>query len=400
MLKDLDLRDKRVLMRVDFNVPLSGEEPQTVTDDTRIRAALPSIKHILDAGASLVLMSHLGRPKGKPAPEFSLAPAAQRLAELLGRSVPLAPAAVGDEVGKMAAALGAGEVLMLENVRFHAEETEKKDEARRKAFAGRMAKFGEVYVNDAFGSAHRRQASVYDVAGYFPKAAAAGFLLQKEIETFEKILAVPARPFIAVLGGAKVSDKIGVIRNLMKLADEILIGGAMAYPFFRAQGRAIGDSKCAESDVPLAAEILKEAASSKCELVLPSDTVIADKFAEDAATRISGAGEPIPEGWMGLDIGPKTAAEYAGRVKKAATVLWNGPMGVFEMKKFAAGTDAVAAAMAQCSGVTVVGGGDSVAAVNAAGIAEKLTHVSTGGGASLELIEGKVLPGVAALTEK
>jgi phosphoglycerate kinase len=382
-----DLSGKRVLVRVDFNVPL---DRGAITDDTRIRAALPTIEELRRRGARLVLVSHLGRPKDRE-PELSLRPAADRLAELTGARVSLAPAVVGDEVRASADELGDGEILVLENIRYEPGET--KNDA---ALAGELAALADVYVNDAFGTAHRAHSSTEGVA-HLVSDRAAGLLLENEVETLTKLMDEPARPLVAVLGGAKVSDKIAVIERFLEVADTILIGGAMCFPFFAAQGHAIGNSLCAEEDVPLASRALAAAGSDgRAALQLPVDLVVADRFAADVdAETLDGV--DVPEGKMGLDIGPRTARLYAGFVDDAATVFWNGPMGAFELEPFAAGTRAVAEAIAASSATTVVGGGDSVAAVQLYGLGEKITHISTGGGALLELLEGKALPGVEAL---
>jgi phosphoglycerate kinase len=385
-----DLKGKRVLVRVDFNVPLS-KDGKTVEDDTRITAALPTIKHLTEAGARVILSSHLGRPKEGPEPKFSLAAPAEHLGSLLGKPVKMAPDCIGDEVKKMAEELADGEVLMLENVRFHKEEKKNDPE-----FAAKLAAVGELYVNDAFGSAHRAHASTEGVTKVLSPAAA-GFLLQKEIDSFGKVLGDPEKPFVAILGGAKVSDKIEVIKNLLSKVDSLLIGGAMAYTFIKAQGGAVGTSKTEDDKLDLARELIAEAKAKNVALLLPTDHVVADDFKADAKTQVV---EQIPDGWMGLDIGPKSIVAYADAIKGAKTVVWNGPMGVFEMEPFAKGTMAVAEAIAASDCTSVVGGGDSVAAVNQSGKADKFTHISTGGGASLELLEGKTLPGIAALTDK
>lgn len=388
-LKDLDLRNKRVLVRVDFNVPL---EAGRVTDNTRIRAALPTIRYLVDNGARVILMSHLGRPKGKVKEELRLDPVARELENLLGRPVYKVNDCIGPEVEAAAAALKPGEVLLLENVRFYPEE-EKNDPE----FARKLASLADLYVNDAFGAAHRAHASTEGVAHYLP--AAAGFLLQKEIETLGKALADPERPFVAIIGGAKVSDKISVIRNLLTKVDTLIIGGGMANTFLRAKGYAMGKSLVEEDQVLLAQELMDQAARQGVKLLLPRDLVVAQEFKADAPHQVVAA-NAVPDGWMALDIGPETAREYTNALKDARTVVWNGPMGVFEMEPFAHGTEAVARAVAAVDGMTIVGGGDSVAAVEKVGVAEKIGHISTGGGASLEFLEGKALPGVVALTEK
>jgi phosphoglycerate kinase len=387
-IEDLKVAGKRVLMRVDFNVPLKGG---VVTDDTRIEASLPSIRYVLDHGGSLVLMSHLGRPKGGPEDEFRMAPVARRLQELLGRPVKTVGDCIGPEVEQAAKALKPGEVLLLENLRFHPEE-EKGDDA----FAQKLARLGDVYVNDAFGTAHRAHASVAGVPKYLQ--AAAGFLMQKELKYLGEALAKPARPFLAILGGAKVSDKIPVIENLLTKVDGLLIGGGMTYTFMRAQGKSIGASIVEEDRIPVARDILARAKAKGVELLLPVDHLIAKDVTPGAETRV--VEDEIPAGWKGVDIGPKTAALYSQKVAKAKTVVWNGPMGIFEMEPFAQGTRRVAEALAQADCVSIVGGGDSAAAVAKYGLTDRVTHVSTGGGASLEFLEGKVLPGVAALTDK
>ncbi len=384
-LKDLD--GKRVLVRVDFNVPLAGG---AVADDTRIRAALPTIEWLRTKGARLILTSHLGRPKEGPDPRYSLAPVAKRLSELLGAKVQFAPAVVGDDVTAMVEKLGPGDVLLLENVRFEKGET-KNDPA----LAKQLAALADVYVNDAFGSAHRAHASTEGVAHLVPEIAA-GRLLEREVSTLSKILEDPERPLVAVLGGAKVSDKILVIDRFRELADTILIGGAMCFPFLAAQGHGVGKSLCADEDVELAKKTLASWESSRAKLELPVDLVISDRLADDAAaTPLDGV--DVADGMMGLDIGPRTAKTYADVIEAAGTVFWNGPMGAFETAPFAAGTRAVAEAVANAPGTTVVGGGDSAAAIAQFGLADKVTHLSTGGGASLELIEGKTLPGVEVL---
>jgi phosphoglycerate kinase len=384
-LRDLgDLDGKRVLVRVDFNVPL---ENGAVADDMRIRAALPTIEELRRRGARLVLVSHLGRPKDREA-SLSLAPVAQRLGELIGGRVSLAPDVAGDDVRAAVDALEPGDVLLLENVRYEKGETKNDPDLARS-----LASLADVYVNDAFGTAHRAHASTEGVAQLVPEHAA-GLLLEREVSTLTKVLEDPARPLVSVLGGAKVSDKIAVIERFLELADTILIGGAMAFPFLAAQGHSVGDSLCAADDVELAQNTLSSKAGSK--LKLPVDLVAGDRFAEDAETRQI-EGVEVPDGWMGLDIGPRTAREYGQVIAGAGTVFWNGPMGAFEMKPFAAGTRAVAEAVAEAPGTTVVGGGDSASALRQFGLANWVTHLSTGGGATLELVEGKTLPGVEAL---
>jgi len=392
-LDDLDVKGQRVLMRVDFNVPL--DEAGRITDDKRIRAALPSIRNVLERGGALILMSHLGRPKGGPDPKFTLAPCAKRLEELLGRPVRLLPDCIGPEVEAACAALKPGEVVLLENLRFHPEEQAGDDE-----FARKIASLGDVYVNDAFGTAHRPDASMVAV----PRAvgrAAAGYLLQKEIEFLSKPLASPEHPYVAILGGAKVSDKITVIGKLMEKADAILIGGAMAYAFLKAQGKSVGNSKLEKADkvdpVAVAGDILRKARNRKIRLRLPTDHVCVREFRPDARTEI--VEDEIPDGLIGVDIGPRTVEDYIREATSARLVVWNGPMGVFEVDAFAQGTRRLAEALAGSRATTVVGGGDTAAAVEKFGVADRMSHVSTGGGASLEFLEGRELPGIAALSD-
>jgi len=386
-LRDLgDLSGKRVLARVDFNVPL---DHGAVADDTRIRAAVPTIEELLGRGASVVLVSHLGRPKDREL-ELSLRPAADRLAELIDADVTLAPAVVGDDVRAFAENLTPGNVLVLENVRYEPGETTNDPE-----LAASLAELADVYVNDAFGAAHRAHASTEGVA-HLVAERAAGLLLEREVETLTQLLEQPARPLVAVLGGAKVSDKIAVIDRFREVADTILIGGAMCFPFLGAQGHRVGNSLCADEDVELARRTLAEDSGTRAQLELPQDLVIAERFADDAPAKPLD-GVDVPDGWMGLDIGPRTAEAYAEKIEAAGTVFWNGPMGAFELEPFSAGTRAVAEAVAAAPGVTVVGGGDSAAALAQFGLADSVTHLSTGGGAALELIEGKSLPGVEAL---
>ncbi|MBO9532217.1 MAG: phosphoglycerate kinase [Solirubrobacteraceae bacterium] len=380
-----DVRGQRVLVRVDFNVPLDGS---TITDDTRIRAALPTIQQLSGQGAKLILVSHLGRPKGEVDPKYSLAPVAARLGELVGGHVTLAPAVVGDEVTALAEDLAEGDILLLENVRFEAGETKNDPE-----LAAALAGLADAYVNDAFGAAHRAHASTAGVAEILAPKAVAGLLLQKEVETLEGILAEPKRPLVAIVGGSKVSDKIGVLDRFLDIADHVIIGGAMLFPFYKAQGHSVGGSLCEEAGVPLAEQALAKGGDK---LVLAVDLTCGESFSADTAVQVID-GVDTPEGWMGLDVGPKSAARAAELVKAAGSVLWNGPMGAFELPPFAAGTRAVAEACAETDAITVIGGGDSVAAVTQFGLADKMTHVSTGGGASLELLEGKALPGVEAV---
>ena len=386
-LKDLteSIAGKRVLMRVDFNVPLD-KETFAVSNDLRIRQALPSIRYITQRRGKAILMSHLGRPKGEAKPELSLKKVADRLAELLGEPVGFAPDCVGAPALNAVSALGEGQVLLLENLRFHKEE-EKNDEH----FAGELASLGELYVNDAFGTVHRAHASTEGVTRFLPSYA--GLLVQKEMDYLSKAVEKPERPFVALMGGAKVKDKIGAIKNLLNIADSILIGGAMAYAFLKAQGKRVGDSKVDEECVPVAKELL-EAGAGK--IMLPVDHLCARKIAADAEV-LTTPDDQIPDMMIGLDIGPKTAKLYASRVRKAKTVTWNGPMGFAELEPFAGGTRAVAEAMAACKGMTIVGGGESAEAVEKLGLEDKMSHISTGGGACLELLAGEVLPGIAAL---
>ena len=388
-IRDLDVHPgRRALVRVDFNVPLEGGE---ITDDTRIRGALPTIEALRERGAALVLCSHLGRPKS-PDPSTSLAPASTRLSELLGAPVKQAPAVVGDEVQAMAEALQPGEVMVLENTRWEAGET-KNDPA----LADQLARLGEVFVGDAFGSAHRAHASTVGAAERVD-AAVAGLLLEREVSVLEGLVEDPARPLVVVLGGAKVTDKIALIDRFLDMADALLIGGAMAFSFFRAQGHETGNSLVEEEGIELAAKALEKSKGSRCRILLPLDLVAGDKFAEDAERR-SIEGVAVPEGWMGLDVGPETVEAYAREIDGAGTIFWNGPMGAFEMEPFAAGTRGVADAVAAAAGTTVVGGGDSGAALQQFGLADRVDHLSTGGGASLELLEGKSLPGVEVLDD-
>ncbi len=385
-IRDLHVAGRRVLVRADFNVPLDAAG--AIADDTRIVESLPTIRDLLARGGRVVLMSHLGRPDGERDPRASLRPVAARLAELLGFPVPLVDDTVGASAEAATAALAPGRALLLENVRFHRGET--KDDP---AFSADLARLGDLYVNDAFGSSHRAHASVHGVAKLLP--AAAGLLVEKEMAVFRRILSAPERPFLAILGGAKVSDKILVLRNLMEKVDGLLIGGGMAYTFLRANDREIGASKVEADRIPVAREILDRAAEKGLSLHLPTDHVCADRFAADANIRME-AGD-IPAGWMGLDIGAGTVRLFSEKIRQARTILWNGPMGVFEMKPFQKGTRAVAEAIAASGGTTVVGGGDSAAAVKLFGLADRMTHISTGGGASLELLEGRELPGIAVL---
>lgn len=413
-IRDVDVKGRRVLMRVDFNVPV---KQGVVGDDTRIKAALPSIRHVLDHGGSLVLMSHLGRPKGKGYEEdFSLKPVAARLEELLGSPVQFGEDCVGEQTLVQAQALKAGEVMVVENTRFYKEEEgkvklgdEATDEQKKAAkaemkekqavFAQRLAALGdgEIYCNDAFGTAHRAHASTALVCQH-TKTSVAGFLMEKEINYLGNALANPDRPFVAIIGGAKISGKIDVVTNFLNKCDAILIGGGMAYTFYKAKGVKTGSSLVEEDRVEMASDILKQAEEKGVKLLLPIDNLVADRFAADAEVRMREDGEGIDDGWMALDIGPKTIELYAAEIARAKTVVWNGPMGCFEMEPFAKGTFAVCQAVADADCVSIIGGGDSVAAVNQSGLSDKMSHVSTGGGASLEFMEGKELPGVAALT--
>ncbi len=389
----LNLKDKRVLVRVDFNVPL--DENQKVTDNRRITASLPTIKKIISDGGKAVLMSHLGRPKGKVKPEFSLKPAAEELSKLLGQEVKLAPDCIGDEVKKMVDAMKDGEVILLENLRFHPEE-EKNDSS----FAEKLAALGDVYVNDAFGTAHRAHASTEGVT-HFIKTCAAGYLMQKELDYLGSALSNPERPYCAILGGAKISGKIDVIMNLFDKVDTLIIGGGMAFTFFKAQGKEIGKSLLEEEKLDLAKEVLKKAEGSKIKLLLPVDVVVAPEFKNDSPSETVKV-DNIPSDKMGLDIGNETIKLFSEEILKSRTIVWNGPMGVFEMDNFAAGTFAVANKLAEATekgAVTVIGGGDSAAAITKARLDDKVSHVSTGGGASLEFLEGKTLPGVEALSD-
>lgn len=389
--QDIDVRNRRVLVRVDFNVPM--DEQGRITDDKRIRASLPTIRYLLEHGAAVVLMSHLGRPKGKPDARYTLKPVAAHLEKVLGRPVRMLGDCAGDEVERAVKALKPGETALLENLRFHAEE-EKNDPE----FSRQLARLGDIYVNDAFGSAHRAHASTEGVARYLPGVA--GFLMEKEISIMGKALANPDRPFVAILGGAKVSDKIGVIRNLLTKVDTLLIGGGMAYTFLKAQGHGIGDSLLDGEHVGLAGELMEEAKKRQVRLQLPVDVVVAREFKADSPHQVVPA-SAIPEGWQGVDIGPKTREIFAEAIRQARCVVWNGPLGVFEMAPFAEGTRAVARALAEQSrAVTIIGGGDTAAAVEVFGLADKMSHVSTGGGASLEFLEGRELPGVAILQNR
>lgn len=392
-IRNLDVSSKEVLMRVDFNVPLKDGE---ITDDTRIQAAVPSIRHLLAGGAKLVLCSHMGRPDGKADPKYSLAPTAKRLSEILGQNVDLAPDCVGAEAAEMRTALQPGQVLVLQNTRYHSEE-----EANDAGFAKDLAGQADIFVNDAFGTAHRAHASTEGVTKFIP-VSAMGFLIESELEYLEVKLQSPERPFLVIMGGSKVSDKIQVITALMEKADAFLIGGAMANTFRKAQGYETGDSRVEADKLDLALSILAKAKEKGVEFLLPADTRITQEFKEGAETKVTGIygqGGGVEAGWEGIDIGDVAIKEFEAEIAKAKTIIWNGPVGVFEIGNFAHGTRAIAEAMAKSDAVTIVGGGDSVTAVNKFGLDDKMTFISTGGGASLELLEGKTLPGVAALSE-
>jgi phosphoglycerate kinase len=387
---DINVKGLKAFVRVDFNVPVDNEG--NITDDNRITGALPTIKTLIERGAKVILASHFGRPKGEFDPAFSLKVVAERLAELLKREVIMAPDCVGEEVERLASSLNEGDVLLLENVRFHKGET-KND----KDFSKRLASLADIFVNDAFGAAHRAHSSTSGIAEFLP--AVSGYLMDKEITALSKLLFNPEKPFIAVLGGAKVSDKIGVIENLLNKVDTLIIGGGMAYTFLKAKGYGIGKSLLEEDNIPIAKEILEKSQEKGVKLLLPIDTVAADKFAPDASFLIVDV-EDIPEDRLGLDIGPKSIVLFSNELKNAKTVVWNGPMGVFEMDAFALGTNKIAEAIANIDGYTVIGGGDSAAAVEKVGLKDRFSHVSTGGGASLEFLEGKTLPGLENLQEK
>ncbi len=409
-LRDVCLKGKRVVMRVDFNVPIKGG---VITDDTRIKGALQSINYVLEQGGSLVLMSHLGRPKGKGyEADFSLKPVAEYLAKMLGKPVTFAADCANADAE--VAALQPGGIVMLENTRFYKEEegkVKKTDEMteeeykekkaalkeKQKALAQKLATYGDIYCNDAFGSAHRAHASTAVICKYI-KESVSGFLMEKEIQYLGNAVENPSRPFVAILGGAKVSDKLAVVNNLLDKVDTLIIGGGMAYTFLKAMGHDVGNSLCEVDQLQYANDMIAKAKANNKSLLLPVDNIAADKFDAEANTQV--VGNDIPAGWMALDIGPKTTALYASAIKSAKTVVWNGPMGCFEMKKFAAGTFGVCQAVADSGSISIIGGGDSVSAVNKSGLASKMTHISTGGGASLEYLEGKVLPGVAALSDK
>jgi len=394
-LQDLPIEGKKILIRVDFNVPIDREG--NITDDTRIRSTLPTIQYILDHGGSVILMSHLGRPKGKKEPRFSLAPCAKRLAELLGKPVEMAPDCVGEKVEEMARDLPAGSILMLENLRFYPAEEKPEQDPQ---FAIDLAKLADLYVNDAFGTAHRAHSSTATIAKLFPGKAAAGLLLEKEIDFLGEAFDQPKHPFYAVIGGAKVSTKLAVLHSLLEKVDALFIGGGMAYTFFKAQGIPIGDSLCEDKEIPKAQEFLELAKEKNIPLFFPKDLVIADKFSENAETKVIEAADGVPIGYQGMDSGPVTRTEWANTLQNAQMIFWNGPLGVFEFPPFAKGTEAMAKTLAALPATTIIGGGDSVAAINKLGIAEKFNHISTGGGACLEYIEQGNLPGIEALSKK
>jgi len=388
-----ELKGKRVFVRCDFNVPL--DDKQNITSDKRIQAALPTIQYLIDKGAKLVLASHLGRPKGEVKAEFSLAPVQKKLSELLGKPVAMAPDCIGAEVNKLVSGLKDGEVLLLENLRFHKEETKNDPE-----FAKQLASLAEIYVSDAFGTVHRAHASTEGIAHDLP--AYAGFLIEKELKFLGEALTDPKRPFVAIIGGAKVSGKLEVLKSLLGKVDKLIVGGGMAYTFFKARGTKVGNSLVEPDLIKDAKEILKTAIDKDVPFLLPLDHVVADKFAEDASVQVVPR-TTIPDGWQGMDIGPDSVKKFGNAIKDAKTIVWNGPMGVFEMDKFAVGTIAIAKAVAEATengAVSIIGGGDSASAVKKAGVADKMSHISTGGGASLEFLEGKVLPGIACLLDK
>ena len=389
-IRDIDVNGKKVFIRVDYNVPM--DENQNITNDKRIVATLPTLNYLLENNASIIIACHLGRPKGERVPEFSVAPVAKKLGEIMGKEVKFAPDCVGPEAEKMATELKPGEILVLENLRYHKEE-EKNDPK----FAEQLAKLADIVVNDAFGVSHRAHASVEGITKFIP--AVAGFLMENEIKFVGQAVANPVRPFVAIIGGAKVSDKIGVISNLLEKVDTLIIGGGMANTFVAAQGFNTGKSLVEADKLELARELIEKAKATNVNLLLPTDMVIADKFAADAQTAVVGL-DGIKDEWMALDIGPETAKTYAAALVDAKTVVWNGPMGVFEIDAFAKGTEAVAKAVADSSATSIVGGGDSIAALKKTGLSDKISHISTGGGASLEFLEGKVLPGIAALADK
>ena len=388
--KDIDLKGKKVFVRCDFNVPM--DKKQNITDNTRIVAALPTIKYLLEQDCKIILASHLGRPKGEVKPEFSLAPVAKELSKLLNKEVIMAKDVIGEDATNKAENLKEGEIMLLENVRFHREETDNDPE-----FAKKLASMAEVYVNDAFGAAHRAHASTAGIAQYLP--AVSGFLIEKELTVLGNAINNPERPFMAILGGAKVSDKIGVIDSLLDKVDTLMIGGGMAYTFFKAQGYSVGNSLCEEEKTGLALEAMEKAKQKGVKLLLPVDTKVGKEFKPDTESKTV-AWTDIPDGWEGFDIGEKTIEMFKNELKNAKTVIWNGPVGLFEFDQFAIGTNEIAKTLADLDATTIIGGGDSGAAVAKAGLADKMTHICTGGGASLEFLEGKTLPGIAALNDK
>ncbi len=387
--RDIDLKDKKVLVRCDFNVPM--DENQNITDNRRIVAALPTIKYLLEQNCKITLCSHLGRPKGEFKKEFSLVPVAKELSKLLNKEIIMAKDVIGEDAVSKANNLKNGEILLLENLRFHREETDNDPE-----FSKKLSNYGEIFVNDAFGTAHRAHASTEGVTHYLP--AVSGFLIEKELKFLDEALQNPERPFMAILGGSKVSDKIGVIESLINKVDAILIGGGMAYTFLKALGYNVGNSLCEDDKINLAMELMEKAKEKGVKFMLPVDNKIAKEFKADAESKIVPSAE-IPDGWQGLDIGPETVKLYAEELKNAKTIVWNGPLGVFELEKFAIGTNEIAKVLGDIDAVKIIGGGDSASAVEKAGVAEKMTHISTGGGASLEFLEGKKLPGIEALLD-
>ena len=389
-IRDIDLKGKKVFVRCDFNVPM--DENQNITDNRRIVSALPTIKYLIEQNCKIILSSHLGRPKGEVKPEFSLAPVAKELSKLLGQEVLMAKDVIGESAKTLAANLKEGQVMLLENVRFHREETDNDPE-----FAKQLASMAEVFVNDAFGTAHRAHASTEGISHYLPSVS--GFLIEKELKFLGDALNNPVRPFVAILGGAKVSDKIGVIDSLLEKVDTLMIGGGMAYTFFKAQGYGVGNSLCEPDKCELALSLMKKAKDKGVKLLLPVDTVIGKEFKPDTESKTV-AWTEIPDGWEGFDIGEKTIEMFKDELKTAKTVIWNGPVGLFEFDKFAVGTNSIAKALADLDATTIIGGGDSAAAVEKAGLADKMTHISTGGGASLEFLEGKKLPGIECLLDK
>ena len=389
--KDIDVKNKKVLVRCDFNVPLD-KETGVITDNRRIRAALPTIQYLLDNNAKVILCSHLGRPKGEFNPKYSLKPVAEELAKLLNIEVKLAKDVIGEDAKELVANIKEGEIVLLENVRFHAEEEKNEPE-----FAKALASFAEIYVNDAFGTSHRAHGSTAGVADYLP--AVSGFLIEKELEFLGGVLENPKKPFVAILGGAKVSDKIGVIENLIEKVDTLIIGGGMAYTFFKAKGYGIGTSICEDDKIDLAKSLLEKAEAKGVKLLLPVDNKVAKEFSNDSKY-IEVASNEIPDDYMGMDIGSKTIENFKEVLKDAKTVVWNGPLGVFEFDNFAVGTNEVAKILGSIDAITIIGGGDSAAAIEKMGLADKMTHISTGGGASLEFLEGKILPGIACLENK